>query len=89
MYLSRFQRSATGEDITYLRFAFCGDLGAVVPGRTLDHGIVRTLWMTPDEVRASAAQHRSPLVLRCMEDHLAGRRYPLEVVHTDPGVASG
>ncbi|MDP2065981.1 MAG: NUDIX hydrolase [Burkholderiaceae bacterium] len=89
VYLSRFQRSATGEDITYLRFAFCGDLGAVVPGRTLDHGIVRTLWMTPDEVRASAAQHRSPLVLRCMEDHLAGRRYPLEVVHTDPGVASG
>ncbi len=89
VYLSRFQRSATGEDITYLRFAFCGDLGAVVPGRTLDHGIVRTLWMTPDEVRASAARHRSPLVLRCMEDHLAGRRYPLEVVHTDPGVASG
>lgn len=89
VYLARFQRSATGEDITYLRFAFCGDLGDVVPGRTLDHGIVRTLWMTPDEVRASAAQHRSPLVLRCMEDHLAGRRYPLEVVHTDPGVASG
>lgn len=89
VYLTRFQRSATGEDITYLRFAFCGDLGDVVPGRTLDHGIVRTLWMTPDEVRASAAQHRSPLVLRCMEDHLAGQRYPLEVVHTDPGVASG
>lgn len=89
VYLARFQRPATGEDITYLRFAFCGDLGDVVPGRTLDHGIVRTLWMTPDEVRASAAQHRSPLVLRCMEDHLAGRRYPLEVVHTDPGVASG
>lgn len=86
VYLSRFQRPATGEDITYLRFAFCGELGDVVPGRTLDHGIVRTLWMTPDEIRASAARHRSPLLLRCMEDHLAGRRLPLDAVYTDPGV---
>lgn len=89
VYLSRFQRPATGEDITYLRFAFCGELGEVMPGRTLDHGIVRTLWMTPDEIRASAARHRSPLLLRCMEDHLAGRRLPLDAVYTDPGVANG
>jgi phosphatase NudJ len=89
VYLSRFQRPATGEDITYLRFAFCGDLGEVVPGRTLDHGIVRTLWMTPDEIRASASRHRSPLLLRCMEDHLAGRRLPLDAIYTDPGVANG
>jgi ADP-ribose pyrophosphatase YjhB (NUDIX family) len=88
VYLSRFQRPAAGEDITYLRFAFCGELGDVVPGRTLDHGIVRTLWMTPDEIRASAARHRSPLLLRCMEDHLAGRHFPLDAVYTDPGVAN-
>jgi ADP-ribose pyrophosphatase YjhB (NUDIX family) len=86
VYLSRFQRPAAGEDITYLRFAFCGELGDAVPGRTLDHGIVRTLWMTPDEIRASADRHRSPLLLRCMEDHLAGRRFPLDAVYTDPGV---
>ncbi len=86
VYLSRFQRSATGDDITYLRFAFCGELGDVVPGRTLDDGIVRTLWLTPDEVRASVARHRSPLVLRCMEDHLAGRRFPLDMVTTDASV---
>ena len=89
VYLSRFKRPATGEDITYLRFAFCGELGEVMPGRTLDHGIVRTLWMTPDEIRASASRHRSPLLLRCMEDHLAGRRLPLDAVYTDPGVANG
>ena len=89
VYLSRFKRPATGEDITYLRFAFCGELGEVMPGRTLDHGIVRTLWMTPDVIRASAARHRSPLLLRCMEDHLAGRRLPLDAVYTDPGVANG
>ena len=88
VYLSRFQRPATGEDITYLRFAFCGELGDVVPGRMLDDGIVRTLWLTPDEVRASVARHRSPLVLRCMEDHLAGRRFPLDTVTTDPSVGT-
>ena len=88
VYLSRFQRPATGEDITYLRFAFCGELGDVVPGRTLDDGIVRTLWLTPGEVRASAARHRSPLVLRCMEDHLAGRRFPLDTVTTDASVSA-
>lgn len=86
VYLSRFQRAATGEDITYLRFAFCGTLGNALPDRTLDAGIVRTVWLTPDEVRASADRHRSPLVLRCIEDHLAGRRYPLDLIHTDPSV---
>jgi len=87
VYLSRFQRAGTGEDITYLRFAFSGELGPVEPGRTLDQGIVRALWMTPDEIRASTQRHRSPLLLRCVEDYLAGRRYPLDLVYTDPGVA--
>jgi 8-oxo-dGTP pyrophosphatase MutT (NUDIX family) len=83
IYLSRFERPATGEDITYLRFAYGGELGAFDPSRTLDTGIVRTLWMTPDEVRASADWHRSPLVQRCIEDHAAGQRFPLETVRTD------
>ncbi|MBU6259708.1 MAG: NUDIX hydrolase [Burkholderiales bacterium] len=83
VYLARFQRPATGEDVTYLRLAYAGSVGDELPGRTLDAGIVRTLWMTPDEVRASAARHRSALVLRCIEDHLAGRRYPLELIHAD------
>lgn len=86
IYLSRFQRAATGEDVTYLRLAFSGALGARVPGRSLDEGIVRTVWMTPQEVRASADRHRSALVLRCIEDHLQGRRFPLDLVHTDPSV---
>jgi len=89
VYLSRFQREATGEDITYLRFAYCGELGAFENGRALDTGIVRTLWMTPDEVRASAGRHRSPLVQRCIEDHLAGQRFPMELVLTDPSVLRG
>jgi 8-oxo-dGTP pyrophosphatase MutT (NUDIX family) len=86
VYLSRFQRPARNEDITYVRFAFCGTVGPANPALRLDTGIVRTLWMTPDEVRASAERHRSPLVLRCIEDHLAGQRFPLETLHTDPSV---
>ena len=88
VYLSRFQRAATQEDITYLRFAYCGSAGDELPGRTLDTGIVRTLWLTADEIRASASRHRSPLVLQCLEDHLAGRRYPLDTVSTDASVFS-
>jgi 8-oxo-dGTP pyrophosphatase MutT (NUDIX family) len=71
---------------TYLRFAFCGPAGEPLAGRALDQGIVRTLWMTPDEVLASRDRHRSPLVARCIADHAAGRRYPLELVFTDPSV---
>ena len=87
VYLARFQRPATGEDITYLRLAFCGELGVHDGARTLDAGIVRTLWMTPAEVRASRERHRSPLVLRCIEDHLAGVRHPLSAITTDPSIA--
>ena len=88
VYLSRMQRASTGEDVTYLRFAFCGALGPAEAGRALDHGIVRTLWMTPEEIRASAARHRSPLLLRCMEDYLAGHRFPLSLVYTDAAVTA-
>jgi 8-oxo-dGTP pyrophosphatase MutT (NUDIX family) len=90
VYMSRFHRNARqgypAEDITYLRFAFCGTLGTLQAGRQLDTGIERTLWLTPDEIRASAQRHRSPLVLRCVEDYLAGQRFPLALIHTDPGV---
>ena len=86
IYLSRFQRAATGEDITYLRFAFRGHLGAHHPERPLDRGIVRTWWMTADEIRACAPRHRSPLLLRCLDDYLAGIRFPLRAIYTDPDV---
>ncbi len=87
VYLARFQRPARAaqpaEDITYLRFAYAGRVGEPLPARTLDTGIERTLWLTLDEVRASADRHRSPLVLRCIEDHAAGRRHGLDVVTVD------
>jgi 8-oxo-dGTP pyrophosphatase MutT (NUDIX family) len=86
IYLSRFQRPATGEDITYLRLAYTGDLGAFDAARTLDTGIVRTLWMTPEELRACPERHRSPLVMRCIDDHRQGQRFAMATIHTDPSV---
>ena len=86
VYLSRFQRPATGEDVTFLRIAFGGSVGEPDPGLALDHGIVRTLWLTLAEVRASRARHRSPHVLGSIEDHARGRRYPLETITTDASV---
>ena len=86
VYLARSRKNTTGEDQTYLRLAFCGELGAHHADRPLDDGIVRTLWMTADEVRASAERHRSPLVLQCIEDYLAGVRLPLTAVYADASV---
>lgn len=72
--------SATSAGVTYLRFAFCGELGAHEAGRALDTGIVRAVWLEAGEIRASRERHRSPLVLRCIEDYLAGRRYALDML---------
>lgn len=84
VYLARFQRP--GQDVTYLRMAYSGRVGEPIPGRALDAPIRRTLWLTLDEVRATVAQHRSPLVLRCVEDHAAGLRLPLDAVRCHPSV---
>jgi len=86
VYLSRFRRPATLEDVTFLRFAFGGSVGDADPSRSLDTGIVRTLWLSLDEIRASRERHRSPLVIQCIEDFVAGRRYPLELISVDPSV---
>ena len=88
VYLSRFQRAATGEDVTYLRLAYAGTCSEAEPGHVLDEGIVRSLWMAPDEIRASRHRHRSPLVWRCIEDHLAGRQFPLDTVAADDSLVA-
>jgi len=67
-------------DITYLRFAFSGKVGAHETARQLDTGIVRAVWLTVAEIEACADRHRSPLVLQCVRDYLAGQRFPLELI---------
>lgn len=70
----------SGRDVTYVRFAFSGRLGMHHADRALDIGIARAVWLSPDEIRAGHDRHRSPLVVRCMEDYLAGIRAPLDLL---------
>ncbi len=85
MYMSRYRSARRGEDVTYLRFAFCGEVG-IEYDRPLDHGIIRTLWMSYEEIAACAERHRSPLLLQCIDDYLAGKRAPLELLHAHASI---
>ena len=67
---------------TFVRFAFCGRVGSHDPHRSLDRGIQRAIWMSRDQLLARSARLRSPMVTRCIDDYLAGHRYPLEVVRS-------
>ena len=88
VYLARNPDTERGPGVTYMRFAFCGTASDPVPGQALDSPVVRTLWMTADEVAAAKDRLRGPLVLQCIEDHRAGRRLPLEAIYTHDSVAS-
>lgn len=67
-------------DSTYLRFAYIGNVSNHQPQLTLDEGIIRTVWMTAQEIRDNAMLMRSPQVLTCIEDYLSGKRFPLSVL---------
>ena len=85
IYMSRYLSNRTGEEVTYLRFAFAGTLGSQ-HNRPLDEGILRAVWMTPEELLASQEKHRSPLVMQCVDDYLEGKRSPLSLLYTHPSV---
>jgi 8-oxo-dGTP pyrophosphatase MutT (NUDIX family) len=65
---------------SFLRFAFCGTVDDHQPKLTLDSGIVRTLWMSYEQLLAQPARLRSPLVTRCLDDYRRGTRQPLESI---------
>lgn len=85
MYMSRYVSARTNRDVTYLRFTFAGTVGKQHE-QALDTGILRALWLTYDEIVACQATHRSPLVLRCIDDYLAGVRAPLSLLQTHPSI---
>jgi 8-oxo-dGTP pyrophosphatase MutT (NUDIX family) len=78
--LGIYHYHSPANDTTYMRFAFIGDITGHEPHRALDTGIIRALWMTPEEIRACGALHRTPLVMQCVDDCLAGRQYPLQLI---------
>ena len=68
------------KDLTYLRFTFGGEVVAHDAQRSLDAGIIAAHWLSLDEIRALQPRHRSPLVMRGIDDWLAGKRYPLDLL---------
>jgi 8-oxo-dGTP pyrophosphatase MutT (NUDIX family) len=65
---------------SFLRFAFCGDVDDHRAQQPLDRGIVRALWLSAAELAAQSLRLRSPLVMRCIDDFLAGKRVSLDSV---------
>ena len=80
-FVGAYQWTAPETGRNYLRLAFTADPLRHHPDRPLDTGIVQALWLTPIELLAREADHRSPLVWRVVQDMLAGRRLPLEAVN--------
>ncbi len=84
IYLSRYPSGNDGLAVTYLRFAFACRVVAFDDRRPLDHGIERALWLSADQLRNCPDRHRSPVVMRTIDDYLAGKRFALDLIHHDP-----
>ncbi len=71
------------KDVTFMRFCFSGEIISEEKGRSLDKEIVRLHWLSPEELEERSSEHRSPLVRKCVDDFLRGRRFPLEVLSAE------
>ncbi len=83
-FIGAYQWTSPRDGRHFLRMAFAAEPVRHHPDRPLDEGIVRPLWLSPAELAAEAARHRSPLVWRVVEDYLAGRRLPLDALQHCP-----
>ena len=66
---------------SFLRFAFCGDGRRPSPrsSRSTRASCARC-GCTHEQLLAQSARLRSPLVMRCIDDYLLGKRQPLDSV---------
>jgi 8-oxo-dGTP pyrophosphatase MutT (NUDIX family) len=71
------------KDVTFLRFCFRGRVGEADSAGKLDKEIVALHWLTAEELKERKAEHRSPLVQKCVEDFLAGRHFALDVLSNE------
>lgn len=80
-FIGAYQWKAPADGRHFLRMAFAAEPLLHHPDRPLDEGILQALWLTPAELAAESARHRSPLVWQVVEDFLAGRRFPLQALN--------
>lgn len=67
-------------NITYLRICFTGEVSHQEAVQKLDVGIIRTLWLSRQELKDKTEKLRSPMVLKCIDDYLANQHYPLDLI---------
>ncbi len=73
--------TAPANQVTYHRYCYACEALCEEPEASLDEGILAAHWLTRDELISRQGQWRSPLVLKCLDDYLAGKRYPLELIY--------
>ncbi len=83
-WIGIYQWTLPGTGQTYLRHAFSGRVSDHDVDAVLDEPVIRSVWLSRDELLAQKDRLRSPLVLACINDYLAGRRYPLAVFRQLP-----
>lgn len=81
--LGLYQHNAAN-GVCYIRSCFIATTVQHFPDRPLDTGILRAVWMSKDEIESRRPQLRSPVVLQVIDDYLAGKRYPLDVIQQIP-----
>jgi len=67
--------------VTYLRVCYSGTCGQRDHDIALDPDIITTHWLNYGELQERVAELRSPLVLRCIDDYLAGNTLPLTLIN--------
>ncbi|RZA06218.1 MAG: NUDIX hydrolase [Moraxellaceae bacterium] len=72
--------TAPSNNITYCRIAFIADAVQHDASRVLDNGIIEAVWLTYEEILERRSELRSPMTLQIIDEYLAGRRYPLNVI---------
>jgi len=80
-FIGVYTFTAPSNGVTYYRFCYVCEALREVPNAVLDDDILAAHWFTLDEVKAKQEQLRSPLVMKCLEDYLAGKRYPLDILY--------
>ncbi len=72
--------TAPSNGVTYQRVCFAARPLRHHPERPLDEGIIGPRWLTREELQAQPEKWRSHLVARCIDDYLAGERFPLSLI---------
>ena len=78
--LGIYQNTSTETGICYIRTCYIANPVRHRAQQPLDAGIVRAIWMSREDILACGDQLRSPMVLRAVDDYLAGQRFPLDAV---------